>query len=322
MNELIISQIKNALQANGNDKLASDFKRIVNNLHRYEKMVCTGCHGEGLIGSMTQEGGEGQECPFCHGKTIDQLVDERNELHDNFSKYISLHSRHELQPSETCECAVCNVHRKLRETKSSFETMEKLVFKINENLQEVIPRAMGALASAEGYISNIADRETTLEEQNINGTRSLLSNLDSAYIELVSLLPAKIESVCSQCGNPKSDREHDFYSEDCNHAFTTIPCEPTEHRTGTGCSSEEMNHEPEINNPDHLMPDQYEARDGWRLLSVDEIPDKGIAPDFCYFWNRFTKDWGVGMFVFIKSYTIRTKRTKEQMRQWLDSNSK
>lgn len=90
MNELLISQIKNALQANGNDKLAADFMRIVNQLHRFE---CSGCNGEGLIGSMTQEGGEGEECPFCHGKTVDQLVDEckKNENDADLARSLSEH---------------------------------------------------------------------------------------------------------------------------------------------------------------------------------------------------------------------------------------
>lgn len=49
-------------------------------LIRFEKLVCSGCRGEGLVGRMTQEGGEGEECPFCHGKTMDEMIDEKNSL--------------------------------------------------------------------------------------------------------------------------------------------------------------------------------------------------------------------------------------------------
>lgn len=158
-------------------------------------------------------------------------------------------------------------------------------------------------------------------------------DLASEGYEVIGRIPNLLESskiraikvehesnLCSVCNEVESHYFHDCKSEGCNHKFTTDPVEPPEHRTGTGCSSQEMNHEPEINNPDGLMPDHYGGREGWRLLSVDEIPDKGIAPDFCYFWNRFTKDWGVGQFIFIKSYTIRTKRTRQELSQWMVSN--
>ncbi len=35
-------------------------------------------------------------------------------------------------------------------------------------------------------------------------------------------------AICSVCGKTQSHREHDFKSEDCNHAFTTEIREPKE----------------------------------------------------------------------------------------------
>lgn len=53
----------------------------------------------------------------------------------------------------------------------------------------------------------------------------------------------------------------------CGHTITLLgyekgdPIEPScdcmKPRFGTGCSSQEMSHEPEINNPDRLIPDQF-----------------------------------------------------------------
>lgn len=77
-------QIKALIDAN--DK--AGFSHVKTQI-RFDKMECTGCRGEGIVGHMTREGGEAEECPFCKGCTVDQLVDQIKTLTEERDAYQS-----------------------------------------------------------------------------------------------------------------------------------------------------------------------------------------------------------------------------------------
>lgn len=57
---------------------------------------------------------------------------------------------------------------------------------------------------------------------------TVLVQLPVAHASINSIAISYKSTLCTFCGKPENDREHDPKSESATHAFTMIPCEPPE----------------------------------------------------------------------------------------------